>query len=153
MRLTEILAPERVIHRLEARDKNAALREIARAFALSDPRLDEGEVLRVLQEREALASTGVGSGVAIPHGRLAALEGLTAVLAICPAGVPFDAIDGEPATIFVAVLAPLRHSADHLKALARVSRMMRDEAARGRLLAAEDRAALWRAFSEEDARH
>jgi PTS system nitrogen regulatory IIA component len=153
MRLSEILAPERVIHRLEARDKTGALRAIARAFAGTDPRLDEAEVLRVLLEREALASTGVGSGVAIPHGRLAALEGLVAALAVCPQGVPFDAIDGEPATILVAVLAPLRHTGDHLKALARVSRMMRDDAARARLLAAEDRAALWTAFSEEDARH
>ena len=153
MRLVEILPVERVVVRLDARDKPGSLRELARVFAQGDARLSEPEVLRVLEAREALASTGVGSGVAIPHGRLPGLGELQAALAIAPSGVSFDAIDGLPATIFVALLAPGDARSDHLKALARISRLLRDEAVRTRLLAAPDAAALLEIVREEDDRH
>ncbi len=153
MRLREILQPERVVPRLDVHDKPAALRALARIFAASDARLVEEDVLRVLSEREALGSTGVGSGVAIPHGRLHGLDAMQAAIALCPDGVGFDAVDGEPAQIFVALLAPDRHTGDHLKALARVSRLLRDASVRERLLRAEGREALLAVVEEEDARH
>jgi len=153
MRLSDILPVERVVPRIDATDKRTALRALARIFVASDPALTEDDVYRVLSEREALASTGVGSGVAIPHGRMRGLERMQAALALCPGGVGFDAVDGAPAQIFVALLAPERHTGDHLKALARISRLMRDASVRQRLLNAADRDALLQVVVEEDARH
>ena len=153
MRLREILQPERVVPQLDAADKREALRALARIFVAQDARLVEDDVLRVLTEREALGSTGVGSGVAIPHGRLHGLDAMQAALALCPRGVAFDAIDGEPAQIFIALLAPDHHTGDHLKALARISRLLRDASVRERLLRAEGRDALLAVVEEEDARH
>jgi len=153
MRLREILQPERVVPRLDAADKHAALRALARVFVSHDARLTEADVLRVLAEREALGSTGVGSGVAIPHGRVHGLDAMQAAIALCPEGVAFDAVDGEPARIFVALLAPDHHTGDHLKALARISRLLRDASVRERLLRAEGREALLAVVEEEDARH
>src|SRR5262249_16140696 len=121
MRLTEILPVERVLFRLGAQDKPSALRALAHVFAQRDPRLSEGEGGGGREAGEALASTGVGSGVAIPHGRLPGLGEMQAVLALAPEGVSFDAIDGLPARIFVALLAPGDTRSDHLKALARIS--------------------------------
>src|SRR5688500_6903027 len=153
MRLADILSLDRVSVSLEAEDKVAALRAIARLFAKTETTLGEDDVLRVLQAREQLASTGVGSGVAIPHGRIGAVDKMLGALAISRRGVSFESIDGEPARIFMAVLAPERHTGDHLKALARISRLLRDGAVRQRLLAAADEAQALQIVVEEDARH
>jgi PTS system nitrogen regulatory IIA component len=153
MRLGEALSLDRVTVHLEARDKAEALRGIARMFAVNETAINEDSVFRVLSDREALASTGVGSGVAIPHGRIGGIDGMRAAMAICPSGVDFDSVDGRPASIFVAVLAPDRHTGDHLKALARISRLLRDERVRDRLLHAADSQSALQIFIEEDERH
>lgn len=152
MRLADILAVQRVTVRLDADDKRTALAALARLFARDDPRLDPDAITRVFEEREALASTGVGSGVAIPHGRLSGVERLVAALGISKRGVDFDAIDGRPAHILVAVLGPEKHTGEHLKALARFSRLLRDEDVRARLLNAESDEDAYAAIVEEDAR-
>lgn len=153
MRLAELISIDRVTTEFEAADKAAALRAIARMFTASDPALAEDDVLAVLLAREQLASTGVGSGVAIPHGRLGALTSLRAALAISRGGVEFDSLDNAPARIFVALLGPDRHTGDHLKALARISRVLRDDAVRAKLIAAPDAAtALAVLISEDDLR-
>ncbi|MGF1465342.1 MAG: PTS sugar transporter subunit IIA [Sandaracinaceae bacterium] len=138
MRLQDILHVDRVDVQLNAADKGQALRALAELFVRADDDLDADAIVRVFEEREALASTGVGSGVAIPHGRLPDVTTLRAALGVSPEGVPFDAIDGRPARILVAVLAPNRQTGDHLKALARFSRVLRDEETRERLLEAAD---------------
>lgn len=153
MRLGEILTLDRVTVSLEAGDKPAALRAIARLFHRTETSLDEEKILTTLHAREQLASTGVGSGVAIPHGRVAGIEKMVGALAVSRAGVPFESIDGEPARIFIAVLAPERHTGDHLKALARISRLLRDGAVRQRLLEAESAEAALQIVIEEDERH
>ena len=137
MRLTEILSEQRVTTQLTAISKDDALRALAELFAGDDGVLDADVVYEVLLERERLASTGIGSGVAIPHGRIATLESLRAAIAISPAGIPFDAIDGAPVRIVVGVLAPQHHTGDHLRVLARVSRMLRSREVRERLLEAQ----------------
>ncbi len=152
MRLADILSVERVTVGLSAAEKRGALEALARLFVEDDPRLDASEVLRVFEEREALASTGVGSGVAIPHGRLAGVERLVAAVGISREGVDFDAIDGRPAHIFIAVLGPERQTGEHLKALARFSRVLRDEGTRARLLAADDARGALEVLLSEDAR-
>ena len=139
MVLTDILASERVgtsRGSLAPADKSAALRALARLLASGQSPAGEGDLFRVLEERESLQSTGIGDGVAIPHGALDGLDRQLAALLICPDGVEFDAIDSRPVHILFAVVGPKRASGEHLKTLARVSRLLRDAAFRERLLAA-----------------
>lgn len=148
MRLADILGIERVTTSLVASDKAEVLRQLAAMFRDQD----REQVLRVFQDREALASTGVGSGVAIPHGRLGTVQRLAAALAVSPRGVDFDSVDGQPVHIFVAVLAPERHTGEHLKALARISRLLRDEKVRRRILEAADPAQALQVVLDEESR-
>ncbi len=122
------------------RNKAEALRRLAVLLAVGnssgDVRVEEIE--RVLVDREQLQSTGVGGGVAIPHGTLDRIERLVGAVLLCPAAIEFDAIDNQPVNILFAVIGPKRATGEHLKALARVSRLLRDESFRARLLAAPD---------------
>ncbi|MET0595048.1 MAG: PTS sugar transporter subunit IIA [Polyangiaceae bacterium] len=141
MILTDILSSERV--RVAARgagvqSKDEALRALAALLGSGASTPGEADFYRVLVEREALQSTGIGDGVAIPHGALENLTGQLAALLICPDGVPFDAIDGAPVYILFAVLTPKRATGEHLKTLARISRLLRDISFRQKLLAAAD---------------
>lgn len=136
MHLREILKANRVRLHLVARDKPAALDEIA--SLLSDDGATRATVARVLAAREAEGSTGVGSGVAIPHGRIAGLDHFVAALAIHDAGLPFDAIDGQPVHVVFALVGPEKASGEHLKCLARIGRVLRDDATRRRLREARD---------------
>lgn len=152
MRLADILTLDRVTVRLDAGDKPSALRALAHLFveSASGVSAETDAIVRVLEEREALASTGVGSGVAIPHGRLAGVEELVAAVGIAKRGVDFDAIDGRPAHILVAVLAPEAQTGAHLKALARFSRLLRHDRVRARLIDAPDEEAAFAIILEED---
>ena len=136
MRLTELLTPERVAVRAEdGLDKTEVIRILAKMLA-SGAKVDAGVVERVLVEREQLQSTGIGEGVAIPHGALPQLENQFASLLIVPEGVDFIAIDGLKVNILFAVIGPKRATGEHLKTLARVSRLLRNRAFRERLIAA-----------------
>ena len=111
------------------------LRTVASIFAADDSQLDAETIHRVLVQRELLASTGVGSGVAIPHGRLAELDEIRAALVVHKAGVPFEAIDGRNAKIIVAILSPEANN-HHLRVLADVSRRLRKDTVREAIVAA-----------------
>jgi PTS system nitrogen regulatory IIA component len=141
MRLTELLTQERVAVRREdgARplDKSEVLRVLSRMLA-AGARVDASAVERVLIEREQLQSTGIGEGVAIPHGALPQLETQYASLLIVPDGVDFVAIDGLKVNILFAVIGPKRATGEHLKTLARVSRLLRNKAFRDRLVGASE---------------
>jgi mannitol/fructose-specific phosphotransferase system IIA component (Ntr-type) len=150
MRLADVLDIRGVRTGLQAPDKDSMLRTLADLFVSADDLLDRDHVYSVIAERERVASTGVGSGVAIPHGRMD-IEGIRAVMAICPDGVPFDAVDGQPARIFLAVLAPEDHPAAQLKVLARISRVLKDEGVRRRLLDAPNGDAALAIVAEEEA--
>ena len=152
MRLADFLTVDAIETDFIATDKESTLRGLARLLSAADGRLDEERVFQVFSDREQLATTGVGSGVAIPHGRLAT-DRLRVVMAISRAGVPFDTVDGQPAHIFMAVVAPEQHPASQLRLLARISRVLRDEAVRERLLGADDREAVLQIVVEEEARH
>ena len=141
MVLTDILPCERVgVSRGAQRPvaKDGALRAVARLLAEGHARAGEVEIHRVLAAREALQSTGIGDGVAIPHGSLEGLDHQVAALLVCPDGVPFDALDGGPVRIVFAVVGPKRATGEHLKTLARVSRLLRDASLRERLLEARE---------------
>lgn len=142
MRLIELLTPERVMirHNLDgaqAIDKAGVLKVLAQALA-AGARVDATEVERVLLEREQLQSTGIGEGVAIPHGALTQLQTQYATLLIVPEGVDFVAIDGLKVNILFAVIGPKRATGEHLKTLARVSRLLRNKSFRDQLVAAQD---------------
>lgn len=150
MLLTDILNEQRVTTKLVASSKDDALLALAELFSRDDPSLEAGAVHEVLREREKLASTGVGSGVAIPHGRISSIEQLRAAVAISPDGIPFDAIDGAPVRIIVGVLAPQHHTGDHLRVLARVSRLLRSVQVRESLLDARDAHAAFDVIARAD---
>jgi PTS system nitrogen regulatory IIA component len=121
--------------------------------ASSSPKLDKAEIEHVLLEREKLQSTGIGEGVAIPHGALAQLEGQLAALLIAPGGVDFAAIDDRKVSIVFAVVGPKRATGEHLKTLARVSRLLRHQAFRDLLIASETPAAAYQLIANEEAEH
>ncbi len=139
--LADMLQADCVSLAMDARTKETALRQVAELFGRGDVRVDAETIVRVFSDREALASTGVGSGVAIPHGRLSNLPGIRLALGLHPAGVDFDAVDGRPVHIFVGVLAPNGEASKHLKVLARISRLLRDANVRRRLLDASTKEA------------
>ncbi|MDB4975277.1 MAG: IIA-like nitrogen-regulatory protein PtsN [Myxococcaceae bacterium] len=151
MRLMDILSEQRVTTELTATTKEEALSALATLFTRDDSTLDALAVYEVLSERERLASTGIGSGVAIPHGRIAHLERLQAAVAISPLGIPFDAIDGAPVRIVVGVLAPQHHTGDHLRVLARVSRLLRSPEVRESLLSATSSREAFEVIARSDA--
>jgi len=135
MRLAELVRLERVTARLESQSKEDVLAELAGLLASGgDSSIDSAEFLRVLQARERLRSTGVGSGVAIPHGKVTSLNHLILAVGLSADGVDFDAADGEPVTIFMALAAPVGSTGDHLRALARIARLCNDAEFRRRLL-------------------
>jgi nitrogen PTS system EIIA component len=125
MPLTELVAPNAVIPVLKANSKKKVIQELAaRAAKLSGQ--NERAILEVLQQREKLGSTGVGNGVAIPHGKLPKLERLFGMFARLEKPVDFESMDGQPVDLIFLLLAPEAAGADHLKALARVARLLRD---------------------------
>jgi PTS system nitrogen regulatory IIA component len=139
MHLTDLLTADRVaIERSNANGEFTKARAISTLSSLlaGGTKLPVDSIERVLTEREQLQSTGIGEGVAIPHGALAQLETQCAALLIAPNGVDFAAIDGEKVTILFAVIGPKRATGEHLKTLARVSRLLRNKSFRDRLVLA-----------------
>lgn len=144
--LAELLHPERVRIGLTAPDKDAALLAIASLLTMPEGEANANSVYDVLLERERLASTGVGSGVAIPHGRCDDFNELRAAVAVCPAGVDFEAVDGLSVHILVGIIGPRSMPQKHLAALAGVSRVLRDDAKRAELISAVDNEQAYRAL-------
>ncbi len=150
MKLTEILPEELVLPALAGRTKEAVLRELAQGMAAVHPELDVERLLEVLWERERLGSTAIGDGIAIPHGKLPGLKTVLAAFGRHVEGLDFESLDGNPTHLFFLLVAPEDSVGQHLKALARVSRLLKDQAFRNRLLAGRDRSELYRCIREED---
>lgn len=153
MKIEDILDAELVLPDLAARSKTAVLEEMAAAVAARHPELDRERLVQALEERERLNSTALGDGVAIPHGKLGGIKRVFAAFGRSRAGIDFQSLDGKPTHLFFLLVAPEESAGAHLKALARISRLLKDGAFRARLLAAPDAAALWAIIREEDARH
>jgi PTS system nitrogen regulatory IIA component len=152
MKIMEILAKDAVILDLGVRSKREVLAEMAASLAKVEPQIEAGRLLEVLLEREALQSTGIGEGVAIPHGKLPGLDRLVATFARSVAGVDFDSIDGQPTHHFFLLVVPEHSGGQYLKALARISRFFRDAAFRRKLAEGETLDDVIRAIEEEDAK-
>jgi PTS system nitrogen regulatory IIA component len=152
MKISEFLSPNAVVSELKARTKPEVLEELAQGLARANPRLTTSQLVAVLTERERLGSTGIGEGVAIPHGKLPGSGQLMAAFGLSRGGVDFDAIDGRPSHLFFALVAPENSAGLHLKALARISRLFKNPAFRASILAAESPEDIYRLIDQEDAR-
>ena len=137
MELTDLITPDHVIARMRATSKKQALQELARRSAEVSG-LEQREIFDILLERERLGTTGIGRGIAIPHGKHDRLNGLVGVFARIDKAIDFDAVDGDPVDLLFLLLAPLSAGADHLKALAKVSRTLRDQTICTQLRGCED---------------
>ncbi len=152
MEISDLIEPRAVMANVRAANKKQALQEIARRASevTGEP---ERAIFDVLIERERLGTTGVGSGIAIPHGKLAALKRLYGVFARLETAIDFESIDGQPVDLVFLLLAPAGAGADHLKALARVSRLLRDRAVCEKLRGSDNAEALYALLTENTASH
>jgi PTS system nitrogen regulatory IIA component len=142
MTLTDLVAPQAVIPSLKVNNKKQALQEIAaKASAISER--PERDIFDVLIQREKLGSTAIGNGIAIPHGKLGKLNRLVGLFARLDRPIDFDALDGQPVDLIFVLLAPEGAGADHLKALARIARMLRDHELANKLRDARDAEAIY----------
>jgi PTS system nitrogen regulatory IIA component len=156
MKVVDFLSPDAVIPALAGTSKSEVLAEmaafIARSQTGSSP-IDAEVLRRTLEEREQLASTAIGDGIAIPHGKLDTIDRLVGALGRSVAGLAFDSIDGKPTYLVFMLVAPANSAGIHLKALARLSRLFRDVGFRQRLFEAADGATMYRTIVEEDAKY
>lgn len=149
MKIMDIIDIDLINADLKARNKQEVLGELAGMVAKKEG-LDISVLIPVLEEREKLGSTGIGEGIAIPHGKLKGLKKLVASFGRSAKGVNFDSIDGKPARLFFLLMAPENTAGMHLKALARISRLLKDTKLRERLLESKTTQEVYRALQEED---
>jgi PTS system nitrogen regulatory IIA component len=150
MKITDFLTAQSIIAELAGDDKPAVLQELADKFPDTGANLEPQRVLDVLSERERISTTAIGEGVAIPHGKLTNVDRVYGVFARSKKGVDFASIDGAPTYLFFALIAPEDGAADHLKALARISRLLKEAAFRARLLEAKSPDELFTIIAAED---
>jgi nitrogen PTS system EIIA component len=147
MHIADLLKPEGVVAALKVQGKKQLLQDLA-ARAAPLVRLPERRIYETLTERERLGTTGVGQGIAIPHGRLPDLEKIAGLFARLDTPIDYEAVDNQPVDLVFMLLAPEGAGADHLKALARVSRLLRNQAACEKLRAAKSAEALYAILTE-----
>jgi nitrogen PTS system EIIA component len=152
MRIEEFLKPEAVILDLTAQTKPEVLRELSRTLAKANPQVSSDKVGEALFAREKIYSTGIGEGVAIPHGKLGGLSGLSASFGVSRAGIDFDSIDKKPTYLFFALVSPENSAGLHLKALARISRLFKNPTFRESILAASSAEQIYALITQEDAK-
>jgi PTS system nitrogen regulatory IIA component len=150
VKITDFLTVQTIIPTLASRDKNAALEEMTEGLVSYHRHLDKQKVLTVLLEREKISTTAIGEGVAIPHGKLPGVERVLGAFARSPQGVDFASLDGGPTHLFFVLVAPENAAADHLKALARISRLLKDGSFRRRLMEGQTSRELFQIIAEED---
>jgi len=147
MQLSDILSADGIVPSLKVSSKKQALQEVA-AIAAKQTGLDARQVFETLLQRERLGSTGLGQGIAIPHGKMAGLTQLHTVFARLSQPIEFDSVDDQPVDLIFLLLAPESAGADHLKALARISRLLRDPAIVAKLRGSDSAAALYSILTE-----
>jgi len=152
VKIMDILVKDAVVLDLVSSTKDEVLKELAAAVADAEPSLKRDRLIQVLTEREMLQSTGIGEGVAIPHGKMPGLDRLVASFARSSKGVDFASIDGQPTQLFFLLVVPEHSGGQHLKALARISRFFRDSEFRKKLIDATSHEDIFRAIEEEDAK-
>jgi PTS system nitrogen regulatory IIA component len=149
--LTELLTPDRVVVPLSARDKNGVIAELTRHL-IDHSGGNYSDVLGAVEEREAVLSTGIGFGVAIPHARSSAVSRLTLVCGVTRDPVPYDSIDGEPVRLFFLIVGPEASAGQHVKVLSRIARLVRRENLRQQLCEAQTSDEFYQALLDAEAR-
>jgi len=150
MKIIELLEKNSILPDMAAITKLAVLEELAATLVPGTEGLDLDTVVEVLMERERLGSTGIGDNVAIPHGKLADLSGLKLAFGRSLKGVNFDSMDGKPSQLFFLLLAPVNSAGLHLKALAKISRMLMSAAFRENLMQAAQKQDIYKLLKEKD---
>jgi fructose-specific phosphotransferase system IIA component len=153
MTLMEILSGKSVVVGLAGQTKREILEELVDKLEVGDKIIDRERVLEAVLQREEIMSTGIGHGIAIPHGKSEYVKELGGVLGIKSGGVDFDALDGKPTFIFFLLVSPMDVSGPHIKALARISRLLKGEDFREELIGASDRDAAIQILEEEEKLH
>jgi PTS system nitrogen regulatory IIA component len=153
MRIVDFIREDLILPELRSKQKLDVLSELAKHLSVHHQGVNADDLVKVLVERERLASTAIGEGVAIPHGKLDAVGKLVACVGRARDGVDFDSMDGRPTHLFFVLVAPENSTGVHLKALARISRLFKDPEFRTRLMAAETSKEMYDVIAEEDAKY
>jgi nitrogen PTS system EIIA component len=153
MKITDILSPDLILPDLKGNTKAEVLQELAQALATKHPEIRLNDLTAVLGERERLGSTAIGDGIAIPHGKLRGVTRIIGAFGRHRQGVDFESLDGNASQLFFVLVAPEDSASLHLKALARVSRLLKDNSFRDKLLKAADEAELFRLIKDEDSKY
>lgn len=150
MKLSEILDEDSIVPDLQAKDKKGVLEELAESITSHTPSLDKSSLVKVLLERERLGSTGIGDGVAIPHGKFYGVREPIISFGRSMEGLDFESMDGQPAYLFFLLVAPENSASVHLKALAKISKILKDSSFRKGLMEAPTKEALYQAIIQND---
>ena len=150
MRLSELLEENNIIPDLKAMDKKGALEELAQAMVSQKPYLDKGALVNVLLDRERLGSTGIGDGVAIPHGKFHGIEQPIISFGRSRKGLDFESMDGEPVYLFFLLVAPENSASIHLKALAKIARILKNSSFRKVLIEAQTQKEIYETIIQDD---
>ena len=130
MYLSELINEKAISLTLAARDKDSCIKELVQLLESAHRVNTKGEILSKVLQRESMTSTGIGNGVAIPHGKTRLLDHLVAACGVSPGGMEFDSMDGEPAYLFILLVSPESLRGPHVKALANISRLLKEESVR-----------------------
>ena len=154
MKLSDFLCPKAISADLKATTKKDVIDELVGLLVTAGviEKKNKSKVMEILLAREALGSTAIGQGIAIPHAKCDCVKELTASIGISKKGINFDSLDGEPAYIFFLLIAPIDSAGPHLKALARISRLLKDKYFRDNLKASKDEKNILKLISQEDGR-
>lgn len=149
MKILDVLHPDAIIANLEARDKKGILEELVTPIA-QITNMNHKELVLILMEREQLGSTGIGEGIGIPHGKTKDLESMIIGFGLSKRGVDFDSIDGKPTHIFFTIITPDQSTGLHLKLLARISKLLKNDSFRHNLLKASSSEEIYTIIKNED---
>lgn len=150
MKILDILSETSIISELKGTTKRAVLEELIDAIRIQNPQLDRDRLMAVLLERERLGSTGIGDGIAIPHGKIKDLNQLVLSFGKSSQGVDFESMDGRPVHLFFLLVAPETSSGIHLRALAKIARLLKNNAIRKRLGSVKNPGEIFAVIQQED---
>ncbi len=150
MKLSELIDQDNIIPELKAKDKKEVLEELAEPIASHEPSMDKGSLVRVLLDRERLGSTGIGDGVAIPHGKFHGVSQPVISFGRSRQGLDFESMDGQPAYLFFLLVAPENSASVHLKALAKIAKILKNSSFRKVLMEAPTRKELYQTIIQND---
>ena len=150
MKLSDLLELKNITIAMKARTKNLAIEELAGLIVESNPSIKKDELIKILLERERLGSTGIGDGVAIPHGKVPGIMEPIISFGRSEKGIDFDTMDGQPAYLFFLLVAPENSANIHLKALAKIAKILKNQSFRKQLLEAKTREAIYKIIINDD---